>query len=91
MPPARKGEARGRRGREHAERHEETPEAVRLHHAYLEYRLAGGEAANPKRYAEALEAFRRLPGAIRSAPSATPPAAPAEGSEVRRGAPGGER
>jgi hypothetical protein len=54
-------------GRE-PEPHEEGPGAVRVHQAYLEHRLGGGERATPEAYRRAVEQFQRLPGAMRSVP-----------------------
>jgi hypothetical protein len=53
--------------------HDELPGAVRVHQAYLDHRLAGGEPATPEAYRRAVEQFQKLPGAVRSVPS---PAAP---------------
>ena len=64
------------------EPHEEQPGAVRVHQAYLEHRLAGGEPATPEAYRRALEQFEKLPGAIQT----VPPTAPPEKPEDERGA-----
>jgi hypothetical protein len=66
--------------------------SLRLHEAYLEYRVAGGAPATPEAYRRAVEQFDRLPGVIRARPEvgraeppqpATPP-----GEEPRDGEPG---
>jgi hypothetical protein len=46
-------------------------EAVQVHAAYLEHRLGGGRKADPEAYRRAVEQFERLPGAVRTAPSAS--------------------
>jgi hypothetical protein len=53
------------------EPHKEEPEAVQIHEAYLEHRRRGGEEPSPEGRLRAIEAFERLPGAVRT----TPPAA----------------
>jgi hypothetical protein len=53
------------------EPHEEEHDAVRIHEAYLQHRLGGGEPASPDAYRRAREQFEKLPGAVRSTP--TPP------------------
>lgn len=76
MPPARR-RAGGSRGEgDPGKRYEELPEAVRLHEEYLKYRLEGGEPPTPELYLKAVEAFRQLPGAIRSKPGTPPPEPP---------------
>jgi hypothetical protein len=52
--------------------HEEQGDAVRIHEAYLEHRLAGGGAPDPEAHLRAIEEFERLPGALRTTPRATP-------------------
>jgi hypothetical protein len=52
--------------------HQEEGGAVRIHEAYLEHRLGGGEAATPEAYRRAVEQFQKLPGAMRSVPPAAP-------------------
>jgi hypothetical protein len=71
--------------------------SLRLHEAYLEYRVAGGAPATPEAYRRAVEQFDRLPGVIRARPevgrsappaplgSATPP-----GEEPHDDEPGGD-
>jgi hypothetical protein len=56
--------------------HVEEGDAVRVHEAYIENRLGGGEPPGPEAYQRAIEQFERLPGAMRTTPSATPQAAP---------------
>jgi hypothetical protein len=51
------------------EPHEEESHAVRVHEAYLEHRLGGGEAPDPEAHLRAIEEFERLPGALRTTPS----------------------
>jgi hypothetical protein len=46
---------------------------VELHQAWLEYRLAGGVTPTTQLYLQSLEAFRRLPGALRARPPFVPP------------------
>jgi hypothetical protein len=48
--------------------HEEHDNAVKVHEAYLQHRLGGGEPASPEAYRRALEQFEKLPGAMRSTP-----------------------
>jgi hypothetical protein len=55
------------------EPHKEQSDAVRVHQAYLEHRLAGGEPATPEAYRRAVEQFQKLPGAMRSVPPPAPP------------------
>lgn len=54
------------------EPYEEQDHAVRVHEAYLEHRLAGGEAPDPEAHLRAIEEFERLPGALRTTPPPTP-------------------
>jgi hypothetical protein len=65
----RGGDGDGGRG----DRYEETAEAVELHQAWLQYRLAGGVTPTTQLYLQSLEAFRRLPGAVRARPPFVPP------------------
>lgn len=74
MPAERRKD--GPRRREPREPDDEPREAVELHDAYLQHRLAGGEQPNPRLYLRALDQFRRLPGAIRGRPGVTPPPEP---------------
>jgi hypothetical protein len=73
MPPDRRRNEERRR--ERGEPYEELPEAVQLHEAYLEHRLAGGETPSAQLYLQAVERFRQLPGAVRSRPAVSPPGA----------------
>ncbi len=52
--------------------HEEEGNAVRVHEAYLEHRLQGGEPASPDAYRRANEQFQKLPGAVQSTPALVP-------------------
>ena len=67
---------------------------MRLHEAYLEYRVAGGAPATPEAYRRAVEQFDRLPGVIRARPevgrSAPPQPATPPGEEPRDDEPGGD-
>jgi hypothetical protein len=56
--------------------HKEESDAVRVHQAYLEHRLGGGEPATPEAFRHAIEQFQKLPGAVRSAPSPVAPETP---------------
>lgn len=56
----------------------ESKGAVRVHQAYLEYRLGGGEPATSQAYLRAFEQFRKLPGAIRGKPAVKIPEPPAD-------------
>jgi hypothetical protein len=72
----------------------EDEDSLRLHEAYLEYRVAGGAPATPEAYRRAVEQFDRLPGVIRARPevgrTAPPrPAAP-PGEEPLDDEPGGD-
>jgi hypothetical protein len=71
----------------------EDEESLRLHEAYLEYRVAGGAPASPEAYRRAVEQFDRLPGVIRARPGvgqAPPPQPATPGEEPRDGEPGGD-
>jgi hypothetical protein len=66
---------------------EESPEnedSLLVHEAYLQHRLGGGEPATPEAYRRAVEQFERLPGAVRTRPSAgqTEPPRPTEPPDV---------
>lgn len=50
--------------------------SVRIHEAYLQHRLGGGEAATPEAFQRAVEQFERLPGAVRTGPATSRPAQP---------------
>ncbi len=65
------------------EPHKEEPDAVRVHEAYLEHRLSGGEPATPEAYQRAFEQFQSLPGAVRSTPPPPSPEEPAYKAEQR--------
>jgi hypothetical protein len=58
--------------------HEEQSDAVKVHEAYLEHRLGGGEPATPEAFRRAIEQFQKLPGAIRSVPSQATPEKPGD-------------
>jgi hypothetical protein len=50
----------------------ESPEdegSIRVHDAYLEHRLGGGEPATPEAFRRAVEQFEQLPGAVRTGPA----------------------
>jgi hypothetical protein len=67
MPPRR----RARKDYDEPQPPEETPEdeeSIRVHEAFLEHRLAGGEPAGPEAILRAAQQFERLPGAIRTGP-----------------------
>ena len=66
----------------------EDEEGLRLHEAYLEYRVAGGAPATPEAYRRAVEQFDRLPGVIRARPGVGH--APPPGQEPHDGEPGGD-
>jgi hypothetical protein len=71
----------------------EDEESVRLHQAYLEFRVAGGAPATPEAYRRAAEQFERLPGAIRTRPGvgqAPPRPATPPGGEPHDEEPGGD-
>jgi hypothetical protein len=73
----------------------EDEEELRLHAAYLEYRVAGGAPATPEAYRRAAEQFDRLPGVIRTRPGVgqTPPprpTTPTPGEEPRDDEAGGD-
>jgi hypothetical protein len=59
----------------------ESEGAVRVHQAYLEHRLGGGEPATPQAYLRAFEQFQKLPGAVRGKPAVKIPDPPADGHE----------
>jgi hypothetical protein len=81
---------------------EETPEdqeSLRVHEAYHEHRLGGGEPATPDAFLRGAEQFERLPGAVRTGPATgrrIPPPVPeaepeAAGEQADEpGNPGGE-
>jgi hypothetical protein len=52
--------------------HEEEGDAVRVHEAYLEHRMGGGEEPDPEAHLRAIEQFERLPGALPTTPPKTP-------------------
>lgn len=54
------------------EPHKEQHDAVRIHEAYLQHRLGGGEPASPDAYRRGVEQFEKLPGAVRSTPGIGP-------------------
>jgi hypothetical protein len=70
----------------------EVEEELRLHEAYLEYRVAGGAPATPEAYRRAVEQFDRLPGVIRSRPGVgqAPSPPPTPGQEPRDDEAGGD-
>jgi len=72
----------------------EDENSLRLHEAYLAYRVAGGEPATPEAYRRAVEQFDRLPGVIRARPdvgrTAPPRPATPPGGEPRDSGPGGD-
>jgi hypothetical protein len=72
--PARKSKRTKDGDYQEPEPHQEEGGAVRVHQAYLEHRLGGGEPATPEAYRRAVEQFQKLPGAMPS----VPPAAPSE-------------
>ena len=43
--------------------------SIRIHDAYLEHRLGGGDPATPEAFRRAVEQFEQLPGAIRTGPA----------------------
>jgi hypothetical protein len=68
----------------------EDEEELRLHEAYLEYRVAGGAPTTREAYRRAVEQFDRLPGVIRTRPGvgqAPPPqpAMPPAGADAQPG------
>lgn len=62
------------------EPHREEADAVKVHEAYLQHRLGGGEPPSPEAYRRGVEQFEKLPGATRSTPAVEPeqPEKPAE-------------
>lgn len=59
----------------------ESEGAIRVHQAYLEHRLGGGERATTQAYLRAIKQFQKLPGAIRSKPAVEPPEPAADDTE----------
>ncbi len=53
--------------------HVEAGDAVRVHEAYIEERLGGGEEPDAASYRRALQQFEQLPGAVRTIPPAPEP------------------
>jgi hypothetical protein len=70
--------------------HKEQRDAVKIHEAYLQHRLGGGEPASPEAYRRAVEAFEKLPGALRSTPASVPPKEPKKTPEPKADEAGGE-
>jgi hypothetical protein len=70
--PKRKTKSAAEGDYQESKPHQEEGGAVRIHEAYLEHRLGGGEAATPEAYRRAVEQFQKLPGAMRSVPPAAP-------------------
>jgi hypothetical protein len=72
----------------------EDESSLRLHEAYLEYRVVGGAPATPEAYRRAVEQFDRLPGVIRARPevgrTALPQSATPPGEEPHDDEPGGD-
>jgi len=74
----------------------EDEESLRLHEAYLEYRVVGGEPATPEAYRRAVEQFDRLPGVIRTRPGVgrtappRPPTPPGAGAQPGATRPAGD-
>jgi hypothetical protein len=54
----------------------ESEGAVRVHQAYIEHHLEGGEPATSQAYLRAFEQFQKLPGALRSKPPIRSPQPP---------------
>jgi hypothetical protein len=71
-PPRRRPRKRDGDGDDEREPYEEEPDAVRIHEAYLQHRLAGGEEPDPEAYRRAIEEFERLPGALPTIPPSRP-------------------
>jgi len=63
------------------EPHKEQKDAVKIHEAYLQHRLGGGEPASPEAYRRALEQFEKLPGATRATPVSVPEQKPVKKAE----------
>jgi hypothetical protein len=59
----------------------ESEGAIRVHQAYLEHRVGGGERATTQAYLRAFKQFQKLPGAIRSKPAVEPPEPAANDTE----------
>jgi len=68
-----KGKGSGKGKGEEREPFREDEGTIRVHEAYQEHRLGGGEPATPEAYRQAVERFRKLPGAVRSTPPMPPP------------------
>jgi hypothetical protein len=83
MPTRKKKDDKQGSGDDYSKRepHKEQKDAVKIHEAYLEYRLAGGEPASPEAYRRALEQFEKLPGATRSTPINIPDQKPVNKAE----------
>jgi hypothetical protein len=73
------------------EPHEEEGSAVKIHEAYLEHRLGGGETPTPEAYRRAIEQFEKLPGAMRATPDTIGPKEPKEKTEPRPDETGNEK
>jgi|SRR4051812_5868789 hypothetical protein len=85
MPPRR------RKPRSDDQRPEETPEdreSLRVHEAFLEHRLGGGEPATPDAYLRAVQQFERLPGAVPTGPATGRRIAPPEPEAAPEAEPG---
>jgi hypothetical protein len=73
------------------EPHEEEGSAVKIHEAYLQHRLGGGETPTSEAYRRAIEQFEKLPGAVRSSPDANAPKEPKEKTEPKTDQNGNEK
>jgi hypothetical protein len=69
-PPARQ---RPRQGGEPPRLGNPGADPVKVHRQYLEWHIGGGAPPTPELYAQAIEQFRRIPGAIRAPATETPP------------------
>jgi hypothetical protein len=70
QPPPKK--PNGDNGDDQREPHEEEPEAVRIHEAYIERLRGGGEEPDAEARRRAIEEFERLPGALPTTPPVKP-------------------
>ncbi|HUC25161.1 MAG TPA: hypothetical protein VMA73_20820 [Streptosporangiaceae bacterium] len=92
--------ARGRRRQDGEPPRRRNPDAdpVKVHREYLDWHIGGGAPPTPELYAQAIEQFRRIPGAVRAPATETPAAGnqgqaedePSQGSEESEESEGSE-